>query len=128
MSRLARSKARAGYKKYLATTDAADNLMVLGADTSVVIDDDILGKPCDQGHAISMLMRLSGRTHKVFTAVALCNSLREQGSVVVVDEAQVTFRHIGAAEAHQYWQTGEPKDKAGGYGIQGNWGYICPAT
>jgi septum formation protein len=89
---------------------------VLGADTAVILDGAILGKPSDRAEGLAMLLRLSGREHQVLSAVALATSTR---SVVKVQESQVRFRELSPDEAAAYWQTGEPGDKAGGYGIQG---------
>jgi len=92
---------------------------VLAADTSVVVDDEILGKPVDQAEAMAMLARLSGRTHQVLTAVALVGSGVEGGRASRLSINKVRFRVISAAERLAYWQTGEPRDKAGAYAIQG---------
>ncbi len=89
---------------------------VLGADTAVIVDQHILGKPEDKAAAMAMLHRLSGRTHDVLSAVAICNDERE---TVAVSRTVVTFRSLSDAEIDAYWATGEPHDKAGGYAIQG---------
>jgi len=91
-------------------------LPVLGADTLVVVDDVPLGKPIDRAHGVSMLAQLSGRGHDVFTAVAL---VQESKSEVRLSRSRVFFREISQTEAQAYWMSGEPRDKAGGYGIQG---------
>jgi septum formation protein len=91
-------------------------LPVLGADTLVVVDDVPLGKPIDRAHGVSMLAQLSGRAHDVFTAVAL---VQESKSEVRLSRSRVFFREISQTEAQAYWMSGEPRDKAGGYGIQG---------
>jgi septum formation protein len=88
---------------------------LLAADTAVAIDGQILGKPSRAEEAAMMLRRLSGRTHRVLSAVAVAG--REQRSALSVSE--VSFRPIDAAEIRAYWRTGEPLDKAGGYAIQG---------
>jgi len=93
-----------------------DALPVLGADTVVVLDGASLGKPVDRDDGIAMLLRLSGRTHDVITAVAVALADRVESSTSI---SQVTFRVIEHDEASAYWATGEPRDKAGGYGIQG---------
>ena len=90
-------------------------LPILAADTTVVIDARIMGKPVNEQDAATMLNQLSGRTHQVFSAVSLRG--REHWQNVSVTE--VTFRSLSAAEIHNYWQTGEPVDKAGSYAIQG---------
>lgn len=106
--RLALAKARAGHR-------LRPDRPVLGADTAVVQDDRILGKPLDRQDAAAMLAQLSGREHRVLTAVALVGD-REQTRLSV---SHVRFRPIDAAEAAAYWETGEPADKAGGYAVQG---------
>lgn len=89
---------------------------VLGADTAVALDGRILGKPRNAADGAAMLLALSGRVHAVFTGVALRAPRREACRLAV---AKVTFRRIEGREANAYWDTGEPADKAGGYGIQG---------
>lgn len=89
---------------------------MLGADTSVVIDGRILGKPADESDGLAMLAALSGREHQVLTAVALAAATGIEARVV---ECRVRFRQIGRDEALRYWLSGEPADKAGGYAIQG---------
>lgn len=92
------------------------SLPTLGADTAVVLDGEILGKPTDQHQATCMLKALSGRTHHVLTGVAV------GGSHGVLDrcvETRVTLRTLSDVEITAYWHTGEPLDKAGGYAIQG---------
>jgi len=113
--RLAREKAAAGFA---ALGDAS--ACVLGADTSVVLDGRVLGKPADRADGLAMLAALSGRAHRVLTAVALYS--REACEVRLVD-SEVRFRVIEPAEAAAYWDSGEPCDKAGGYAIQG-WGAV----
>ena len=112
VERLALSKAQAGLA---ALTDTAD-AVVLGADTAVVLDGRILGKPTDRVDALATLSDLSGRTHEVLTAVALVSRERQVSRVVT---SQVTFRALSQAEIEAYWASGEPQDKAGCYGIQG---------
>ena len=110
--RLALAKARAGWQM----CDPQRLCPVLGADTSVVIEGEVLGKPRDRAHGLEMLERLSGRSHQVLTAIALINGTREMTRLSV---STVTFRATLAAERAAYWQTGEPLGKAGGYAIQG---------
>ena len=110
VQRLAIEKAKAGSAK------AGLELPVLGADTIVVIDNQILGKPRSQQEGIAMLTLLSQRCHQVMTSVAVVSAKGLVSDLIITD---VTFRHISDAEKLQYWQTGEPCDKAGGYGIQG---------
>lgn len=92
-----------------------DDLPVLAADTTVVCDDHILGKPADLDQAIEMLSLLSGRSHQVYTAI----SLRGQRHWECVSVSDVKFRPLSRDEIVAYWQTGEPCDKAGSYAIQG---------
>jgi septum formation protein len=112
VTRVARAKADAGWDCRDATTGAP----VLAADTAVIVDGAILGKPKDRAEAAAMLERLSGRSHQVLTAVALRS---DNGVESRLSRSEVSLRTIGAAEAQRYWETGEPCDKAGGYGIQG---------
>jgi len=112
VERLARSKAQAGLNFLAQRADVC----VLGADTAVVLDGRILGKPVDRDDALAMLQALSGREHEVLTAVAVADRDRCEARVV---SSRVTFRAVSAKEAERYWETGEPQDKAGGYAIQG---------
>jgi septum formation protein len=116
VTRLAEAKAAAGWKQSRAAAHAAGNAPVLAADTAVALNGAILGKPAHRQDAIAMLGQLSGRTHEVLTAVAVAT---ERGIESRVSRSEVTFRAISAAEAHAYWDTGEPCDKAGAYAIQG---------
>lgn len=110
--RLARLKAAAGW----AIRPAARAAPVLAADTTVVLDGRILGKPGDARDGERMLLELSGRTHQVLTAIALAGAAGVQSCL---SRSEVSMRPISTAEARDYWQTGEPRDKAGGYAIQG---------
>ena len=110
VERLARAKAAAG----LACIEG--QAVVLGADTAVVLDGRILGKPENREDALAMLADLSGREHQVLTAVALSDGQRVHSLCVT---SKVRFRAISAEEAQRYWASGEPVDKAGGYAIQG---------
>ena len=112
VSRLAEAKAAAGWERSRSLGPAP----VLAADTAVVLDGRILGKPADMENAIGMLRELSNRTHEVLTAVALRTAA---GTQLKVSRSSVTFRAIDAAEARDYWESGEPHDKAGAYAIQG---------
>lgn len=112
VERLARDKALAGLHFLAQRADVC----VLGADTAVVLDGRILGKPVDRADALAMLQALSGREHEVLTAVAVANRDRCEARVV---SSRVTFRSVSMEEAERYWETGEPQDKAGGYAIQG---------
>jgi septum formation protein len=111
VQRLALAKAQRIY----ATLAPTQQRPVLGADTVVVIDDHILGKPSSREHAWQMLSLLAGRTHQVMTGVALVS----QQHSVCVNVSEVRFRTLAASEIEAYWQTGEPADKAGAYAIQG---------
>lgn len=91
-------------------------LPVLGADTAVVIDDVMLGKPRGRRDALEMLARLSGREHQVFSAVALAQRATLSSSLC---RSAVRLRILAAAECEAYWDSGEPCDKAGAYAIQG---------
>ena len=91
-------------------------LPVLGADTTVVCADRMLGKPTGEADAVAMLTALSGRTHQVCTAIALVQGERAASAVVTT---AVTFRTLTADECRAYWRSGEPVDKAGGYALQG---------
>lgn len=93
-----------------------DKVPVIAADTVVVLDGKILGKPRDAADAVRMLTELSGRTHKVLTGVAVSFDGRQLAEVC---ETEVIFRTLTAAEIADYVATGEPLDKAGAYGIQG---------
>ena len=102
-----------------AKVEAADtgfSALVLGADTAVVVDDHILGKPADEADCLTMLAMLSGRVHQVVTGVALHTPSGTRTAVSITD---VHFREISRDEALAYWQSGEPRDKAGAYAIQG---------
>jgi septum formation protein len=107
--RMAREKART-------IRERGEDLPVLAADTTVVLDGEIFAKPRDRGDGLAMLARLSGRTHLVLTAVALLSGSRLR---LRLSASTVAFRVIPPEEAAAYWETGEPRDKAGGYGIQG---------
>jgi len=93
-----------------------EEFSVLAADTSVVLDDDVLGKPRDHFHGLAMLARLSGRSHRVMTAICLQGSHGISSELV---ETQVTFRQLTREVCEAYLATDEPWDKAGAYGIQG---------
>lgn len=108
--RLANDKARAGVA--VATLD----LPVLGADTIVVLNGEVMEKPRDAEHATAMLHRLSGQTHQVMTAIALADGQQTLDCLVTTE---VTFRLLSAEDIARYVATGEPMDKAGAYGIQG---------
>lgn len=91
-------------------------IAVLAADTEVVLEGEVFGKPRDFGHALTMLQRLSGREHRVLSALSLRQGDRHWEGL---SESRVSFRSLTAKEIAAYWETGEPCDKAGAYAIQG---------
>ncbi len=103
-------------KAQMGLTQCPNNSLVLAADTTVVIDNHIIGKPETLEQAITIWQSLSGRCHQVLTGVTLANHRQSKTIVVATD---VYFRLLSTQEMQSYWQTGEPQDKAGGYGIQG---------
>ena len=114
VKRIARTKASVGWQRMIRRS--LPPRPVLAADTEVVIDGAVLGKPDDAANAIAMLERLSGKTHDVLTAVAV----RWHAHIVLaVSSSRVSFRALTRDEVERYVATGEPFDKAGGYGIQG---------
>lgn len=113
VKRLAEEKAQAVLAKH---AGFHGHLIVLGADTTVVLDDEILSKPDDAAHAKLMLRKLSGRTHEVLTGIAAAT---RGGTISAVETTKVVFSQIPAAELDRYCATPEPLDKAGAYGIQG---------
>jgi len=117
---------RAAVAKAAAVAPDYPRRPVLGADTIVVIDDEVLGKPGGPGEAREMLKRLSGRTHQVQTGVAVVEATPGGVAVVAGEVAisEVTFRSLSDREIEQYVATGEPLDKAGAYGIQGRGGEL----
>jgi len=114
VERMARTKAQVGWQR-MQDRKLAERA-VLGADTEVVLDGEIFGKPRNANDAVRMLKRLSGRTHQVLTAVAI----RYRNAIEVdLSSSRVTLRRLAAAEIERYVQTGEPLDKAGSYAVQG---------
>ena len=123
---LALRKARAAMKKYreqrisgspdASAREAGEPPIVIGSDTVVALDGEILGKPRDRDDAITTLMRLSGRAHRVCTGLAVIDGERE---IVTCGSADVYFSNLTKADCTSYTDTGEPLDKAGSYGIQG---------
>ncbi len=122
--RLAKEKAQAVFH---ARSDSfasqADPLIVLGADTIVVCDGEVLGKPADDADALRMLRMLSGRTHQVITGVCLVSSARVE---VASESTWVTMLTVSEEEIRAYVETGEPNGKAGAYAIQGRAGRWIP--
>ncbi|ESP95333.1 Maf family protein [Pseudoalteromonas luteoviolacea] len=110
VERLARLKAQSG------VGIGDEDRPVLGSDTVVVADGKALGKPQNKADFMSMMTMLSGKTHQVMTAIAVADKHAVISKTVITD---VTFKVLSTAEIEQYWSSGEPLDKAGGYGIQG---------
>jgi septum formation protein len=108
--RLAREKAGAIWQ-------GQRDLPVLGADTTVVVDDQILGKPESESDCVAMLRKLSGRVHVVHTGIAL--RAPDGAEFMGISSTQVQFAHLEAGQIHAYWASGEPQGKAGAYAIQG---------
>jgi septum formation protein len=119
VTRLAREKAEAVAATHALTPDT----LVLGADTIVVVDEEILGKPRDEADAARMLRSLSGKTHQVITGVCLAKGRERQRAAEVTF---VRFNTLSDAEIDAYVATGEPLDKAGAYAIQGRAGRWVP--
>ena len=117
VERLAIAKARAGLAQL--KSDGLVVKPVLGSDTAVVVDGEILGKPEDYQDFYRMMTLLSGRSHQVMSGVAVLDDDCQRS---VVSITQVTFIPLSEAQIERYWRTGEPLDKAGGYGIQGRGG------
>jgi septum formation protein len=117
--RLAEEKARAGYAEIVSISSPSLKIRitpVLGADTCISLDGKILGKPVDKEHGIAMLKGLSGCSHKVLTAICLFDGTNV---LHALSQSTVTFKTLDTKEIEQYWETGEPADKAGAYAIQG---------
>lgn len=110
--RVAKAKARAGW----AAEDRRQQLPVLAADTEVVVDGHVQGKPADRQAAQTMLQALAGRSHEVISTVVVCQAGRELWRTSC---SRVWFRAMSEAEIDAYWDTGEPRGKAGGYAVQG---------
>ncbi|MGD0481810.1 MAG: Maf family protein [Terracidiphilus sp.] len=121
VTRLAREKAEAVYREFATAhpkpeENAQSSLAVLGADTTVTLDNTILGKPEDAADAARILRLLSGRTHRVVTGVALVTA---KGAEVAAEVTAVRFLTLSDQDIAEYITTGEPMDKAGAYAIQG---------
>lgn len=112
VERVARDKALLARERYRLPAGR----VVLAADTAVVLDDEVFGKPRDERDCMRMLGALSGRTHEVLTAVAVHDG---ETMLAEVSVSRVTFREIDVDEGRRYWASGEPADKAGSYAIQG---------
>lgn len=118
VARMARLKAYCGLK------NSGENRPVLGADTTISVDNEILAKPESLEHSLYMLRRLSGRVHEVLTAVCVVDKTRIEQVLV---RTSVKMRSISDDEIKLYWQSGEPCDKAGSYAIQGIGGKFVQA-
>jgi len=108
---------RLACEKAKAVWDRQKDLPVLGADTTVVVDEHILGKPESEADAVGMLSRLSGRVHVVHTGIAL--RMPDGREFMGISSTQVQFAHLTEAQMRAYWASGEPQGKAGAYAIQG---------
>jgi septum formation protein len=115
--RLAKEKAQAIFSTL--PLEKKISSIVIGSDTSVVIDNEILGKPADEAECIAMLLRLESKQHQVLTAVAVISHDQQSKTMTRVVETQVQFKPLSLDEIKRYWSTGEPCDKAGSYAIQG---------
>ena len=115
VTRMAQEKAGSALNALRVSEDSSD-AVVLAADTSVVCDADVLGKPANEADAVGMLRLLSGREHRVLSAVTLATQVNQHS---VLSESRVRFREISIDEAQQYYRSGEPMGKAGAYAIQG---------
>lgn len=135
VARLAMDKARTG-QQLLLDDKASIQKLVIGADTCIVIGDEVVCKPNNKQHFLQLMAKLSGNTHQVYSAVAIaCNTIASNSVSInkplpkflenssqekcLVNCTSVQFREISLQEREWYWQTGEPLDKAGGYAIQG---------
>lgn len=117
VQRLAYDKSQAGLAVLAKQQTSVIDTVVLGADTIVIgPSGEVLEKPENKAHALAMLQALSGREHSVASAICLSSASHSR---TVVSQTRVTFRELTAAECVDYWHTGEPQDKAGGYAIQG---------
>ena len=114
VQRVARAKAAGGVQRV--SWRHLQNRSVLSADTTLEVDGEIIGKPDDDAHAADILQRLSGRSHRVLTAVAMANTERLES---VLNISEVKFRVLTAEDISRYLASGEHRDKAGAYGIQG---------
>jgi septum formation protein len=116
VTRLAREKAQSVFAELSSEAAAPPQYVVLGADTTVTIDNEILAKPADAADAARMIRQLSGRTHHVITGVAVVTA---QSTEVAAEVTAVRFLSLSGEEIESYIATGEPMDKAGAYAIQG---------
>jgi septum formation protein len=114
VARVARDKAQ--YVAQLIKERGMPVYPVLGADTEVVLDGEILGKPRDRTHGLALLRRLAGCTHEVLSAICV---VHRETELTALSTSRVTFSRLTESEIAHYWETGEPADKAGAYAIQG---------
>lgn len=115
--RLAKEKAQAIFSALPIQQQAQS--IVIGSDTSVVIEGDILGKPANEAECITTLLRLENKQHQVLTAIAVISQAHSNKVISQLIETQVQFKSLTVDEIKRYWHTGEPCDKAGSYAIQG---------
>ena len=118
-----RNARRIALEKAVAVAAVVRSGIVVGADTIVVLDDKILGKPSSAAEAREMLRRLSGRTHTVYTGFALVDAATRR-HFAAVEATKVRFRKLSSAEVQSYVASGSPMDKAGAYGIQDDYGAV----
>lgn len=114
---------RLSLEKLNAARRKLKNGIIITADTIVVIDDKVLGKPADEKDAFRILSFLSGKTHVVYTGFSVYNSKSEE-LITDFEKTRVSFRELGAREIRKYIKTGSPMDKAGAYGIQDDFGAV----
>jgi septum formation protein len=118
VQRVAQAKARHGAN--LLVTRSLPLRPVLAADTTIDFDGEVIGKPADEADAMAILARLSGRSHRVLTAIAVARRDKDAEQLeCVLSASEVRFRDLASDEIRRYVQSGEPMDKAGAYGIQG---------
>lgn len=123
--RMATSKARTVCERLWPDVQDRNAIVVpvLGADTTVELNGRIFGKPAGREEALAMLRTLSGRSHRVLSAVAVCVLKKQEPEEhYLLSETRVHFTNLSESDCQQYWATGEPADKAGAYGIQGRGG------
>lgn len=116
VARMAREKAIEVQAQLRTDSASSSRTLILGADTIIECDEQIIGKPIDFEHFSAMMTRLSGRVHQVKTAICLLSG--EQSALEIVS-TDVAFKPLSSQDIAWYWDTDEPKDKAGGYAIQG---------
>lgn len=114
---------RLSFQKAMDVASRVQTGIVIGADTIVVLDGKILGKPSSKNEAFAMLSQLSGQTHTVFTGFSLVD-VETKKSYIDFERTEVTFRQLSSEEIESYIQSGSPMDKAGAYGIQDDYGAV----